>query len=159
MAVETEQTLQFEILDHNVAAGYVTLILDVWEGNRHDPVTSIDRYIGVWEEDQLEDADGNAKDPEYSKGRSSWDKVRATPHPLLWQVLETIKKADDDALKQKQDQDAVLRERTYSTSQMTRRGLYQAFIDAIPILGQDETNAEAWEAVEAWRMYNAQRHE
>ena len=38
----------FEVVDHNIAAGYVTYIVDLWEGDRNDPATTVTRHIGVW---------------------------------------------------------------------------------------------------------------
>jgi len=155
---------QSEIIDHNIAAGYVTYIVDRWEGDRNDPTVSVTRYIGVWRDDQLEKPDGEAFDPPFwptEKSRYSYRSEPDNPKPLVWQTVETMKEADQELVRFKNDQNNELGEGSrYQYGSAKRRSeLYQEFMDAIDTLAKFPENEEAWKKVERWRNFNARLHE
>lgn len=159
--------VHFDTIDVNIIPDlYVTWIVDIWEGNRNDPATQIDRYIGVWRADVLEDDEGNARDPEFKAGRaddysSSYRISRAIePAPLHWDQIDTPKKADAEARQYRRESEAYADAGAYRYgSERVRAELYQKFMAAIEVLGTDPNNEEAWAAVEAWRMHDATKHE
>jgi len=154
---------QSEIIDHNIAAGYVTYIVDRWEGDRNDPTVGVVRYIGVWRDDQLEKPDGEAFDPPFwpkDKSRYSYRTEPDSPKPLVWQQVEITKEADHELVRFKNDQESELAEGKYRYGSAARRSeLYQKFMDAIDTLAKWPENEEAWKVVDRWRSYNAKLHE
>ena len=160
---EVPDLRQFEIVDHNIAAGYVTYIVDLWDGDRNDPTVSINRYIGTWRGENLEKEDGEAFDPSFwPKDRSRYTyRNRPSPDPLVWERLETVKEADQQLLRFKQDQENQLGDNSrylYGGAQR-RVELYQKFMDAIDVLAKRPDDEEAWKHVTRWRNFNARLHE
>lgn len=154
--------VHFETVDINVIPdSYVTWIVDIWEGDRRDPAVAIGRYIGVWRGEQLEDKEGNAVDPDFSElnGRSYSYERNIKPRPMHWSLLEEVKTADRDAENAKHQHEALMSDGYSYGSETTRKKLYKAFMEAIDVLGDDPNNETAWEAVEAWRSYQAHKHE
>jgi len=154
----------FEIIDHNIAAGYVTYIVDLWEGNRNDPTVNVVRHIGVWLGEVLEKEDGEAFDPSfYPKGSPSryvYKNKPDNPPPLVWETIEVVKKADAELVRFKNDQQSELAEGRYRYGSAQRRAeLYQAFMNAIDYLAKWPEDEHSWKAVDAWRNYNARLHE
>ena len=162
--VAEESTVQYEIIDHNVIPDlYVVYIVDIWDGNRNDPAVGVERYIGVWAWDALENEDGSAKDPsfnEYDGSRYSY-RSRIKPEPLHWDALETVKEADRESQRFKQDSDSAADTERYRYSPGSQRAaqLYKEFLIGIDMLAEDDKNEQAWEMVEKYRQYQAQRHE
>jgi len=164
-AVASEHaTLYHEVVGHEVVADYVVYIVDIWMGDKNDPAVEVIRHTGVWKGEVLEDDEGNAIDPDFSKCEPKtyryhdWD--GGEPVPLMWDSLETPKKADraarshkDEALKWEDPESYV----GYGSSQ--KKNLYIKFLDAIDVLAEDPENEEAWAAVQAYRDYSAHLHE
>lgn len=159
--------VHYDTVDINIIPDqYVVWIVDIWEGNESDPATQIDRYIGVWRADVLEDDEGNAKDPVFLADRANQYATSyrmhniINPAPLHWDQLETPKKADEDARRYRQESEQYADEKAYRYgSERVRATLYQQFMAAIEVLGQDPSNEEAWQKVEEWRMHDATKHE
>jgi len=152
---------QFEIVDHNIAVGYVTYIVDMWDGDKADPTVSVVRRIGVWRGEQLEKEDGEAFDPDFWGDRTRYSyRIEPNPKPLVFEILETVKEADKELVRFKNDQEGELGQGKYRYGAAQRRAeLYQAFMDAIDTLAKWPENEAAWKAVEKWRNYNARLHE
>lgn len=157
--------VHYDTIDINIIPdSYVTWIVDVWTGNRNDPAVGVTRYIGVWRGEDLEDAEGNAIDPDFSQlseRRYSWDR-QIKPHPLHWHALETVKESEGDARSFKNDVESMSpdnRSYTYNSKLRRKAELYQEFLKAIDILAASPEDVYAWAAVEAWRQHNAQLHE
>lgn len=159
-----EQQEQYEIQDHNIAAGYVTYIVDLWTGDASDPAVGVERWIGVWHENDLESEELGGFDPDFNRTRYGYRR-EPKPEPLVWEQVEVIKEADDAARRMQRESEQLLDDNDdggYNYQRMKTkpvRDLYQAFIDAIERLAVDDTDEEAWTAVEAWRSHNALRHE
>lgn len=154
---------QYEIIDHNIIPdSYVTYIVDIWEGDRNDPATGVGRYIGVWNGDDLETEEQGAFDPDFTMARSKrkWD-PKPTPEPLHWALLEETKKPDRSAENHRdQEQNLTKKKEGYYQNKQNRAvDLYTAFLDAIDTLAEDDTNEQAWRAVEAWRSRLNDEHE
>jgi hypothetical protein len=173
-AAETKTRVGYEVIDHNIVPDlYVTYIVDVWEGDRSDPATGVTRFIGVWRAEDLETEERGAFDPDftqvtdynyrysYSRGSRSWRKSD-TPEPLVWEVVETTKEADEGAQKMRSEYenmtDPEARAYTYG-AQRIHKDLYVKFLDAVDILAEDPDNEEAWEDVKAFRDNQALKHE
>lgn len=155
---------QAEIIDHNIAAGYVTYIVDRWDGDKDDATVDVVRYIGVWSEGVLEKEDGEAFDPPFWPPRGSYYSYQNKPNdppPLVWEKIETVKAADQELVRFKNDQEGTLHVPSYSYGGAAKRRaeLYQAFLGAIDILAKRPEDQWAWEKVDAWRNYNARLHE
>jgi hypothetical protein len=154
----------YEILDRNVTTDYVTLIVDVWEGDRNDPAVQVERYIGVW---RIEDLDDGASDPNFSevdtthsRYRYSHDDGGVKPAPLAWTVIETTKEADKQARSAKKEaMDWEDPESYVGWGENRKKELYIAFLDAIDTLAEDPTNEQALAAVDAFRSHSALKHE
>lgn len=155
---------QAEIIDHNVAAGYVTYIVDRWDGDKDDPTVAIVRFIGVWKEEDLETEERGAFDPLFwpkDVSRYSYRNEPTDPPALHWHMLESVKEADKELVKFKNDHENMTGESSQFTygSQKKRVDLYREFLDAIDLLAKYPDNEEAWARVERWRNYNARLYE
>lgn len=170
-AADTETKNGFEIIDHNIVPDlYVTYIVDTWEGDRNDPATQINRYIGVWKAEDLESEERGAFDPDfgemldrYGYRRSRYSR-RSTnkdePEPLVWEHLDVTKEADSDARSMRQEYESITDPNGYAYgSQRIHKDLYNAFLDAVDTLAEDPDNEQAWEAVTKFRQYQALKHE
>jgi hypothetical protein len=164
-ATENEVDLkQSKIYDHNITEGYVTYIVDMWEGDEKDPTVGISRYVGVWRAEQLE-VDDVAIDPDF------WGSARMqrytyrnspTPQPLVWELMEEIKTPDKELVKFKRDQEHALHKPSYGSGGAVRRAdLYNEFLRAIDFIAKypNSDNKAQWDAIEAYRGYNARLHE
>lgn len=162
-AEEVADLRQFEIIDHNIAAGYVTYIVDLWDGVRKDPAVSITRYIGVWREEKLEKEDGEAFDPSFWAPKTSRYSYRnnPVPEPLAWERIEVVRAADQELLRFKSEQALELGEGDSYLygSRRNRVELYKKFMDAIDTLANNPDDEAAWQDVEQYRNYNARLHE
>lgn len=164
MSPTTHLMNRHEVVGHEVVASYVVYIVDIWQGDRNDPAVEVIRHTGIWRGSDLEDEDGNAIDPDFSKCKpktyrySDWE--GDGPEPLMWDSLETPKQADREAKGHKEqaikweDPEAYV-----GYSHHTRHRLYIQFLDAIDTLSQDDGDQEAWAAVEAYRQSTALMHE
>lgn len=148
-----ETSVNFDVLDHHVTPGmeYVTLIVDVWRGDRKDPATAVDRYLGLWSGESLENGDGEAVDPSFSQ--HGWKGVVPNPEPLVWECFEHIKTADRTAESHKEQTDRLQKRNDgYGSTHHNRQvDLYEAFLEAIERVAVDDTDEEAWTAITAWR--------
>ena len=161
----TEEKLRAKIVDHEVlqSAGLVTYVIDVWRGDREDPATAVERYLGVWNSDDLVTEDDEAITPTISirtgysyRGGDYGQK----PEAKFWQKLEVIKAADKEAEQFKGHTEHMMNEGGYSYGEMaTQKRKYQAFMRALDVLAIDEGNEEAWAMVEEYREYQALKHE
>jgi hypothetical protein len=161
MIAETEkQGEQYLIIDHNIVPGqYVTYIVDIWSGNLHDPATEIKRYIGLWRAEDLETEEAGAFDPDFSKARGrtvsySYGSWRGgSPEPLVWEEVEVRKTADKSAKDHKKEdkQLTTKKEGFNATSHNKIVDQYQAFLDAVDRVAEDDGDEEAWAAIDAWR--------
>lgn len=160
MSTAEETTTQFEIIDHNITPEYVTYIVDLWVGNRHDPAVGIMRHIGVWHSEDLETEERGAFDPDFAAVHPNRYRSQPKPEPLLWDTLEEVKAAEKDAERFKNEQNAALNTEGYSYNRdKTHDGLYARFLDAVDVLAADGENVEAWLAVDQFRDYSAKKHE
>jgi len=159
-----------DVIDVNIIPDlYVTYIVDVWDGPRHDPATQAERYICVFahESPALQTEDGGAKDPDFGAVAEKWRSRYSDPSgkgddPLVWKHLQDIKVADRESKFFKDQQEKYADPENYRYSygtEKTRAQLYNDFMDAVDTLVTDPDNAVAWEAVEKWRKFNAERHE
>lgn len=159
------QDVQCEVQDKNYAAGYVTYIVDLWQGSATDPAVGITRWLGLWHESVLLDSEFGEPDWAEVFGRGYMREPK--PNPLIWAQVEIVKEADDAArLAARNDEDMMEpvdpdqpQYRYINATKQKQKTLYQAFIAAIDRLAQDDTDAEAWAAIDAWRDYNAKLHE
>jgi hypothetical protein len=164
MTEVAESTVQFEIIDHNVIPDqYIVYIVDLWDGNKNDPAVGVNRYIGVWKWDVLEDEQGDALDPSFASadlGRYSMSRS-IKPEPLHWDHLEVMKAADRESERFKQDSDHASNAEYHRYSPSSKRSaeLYNEFLIGIDMLAKDENNEQAWEMVEKYRTYQAQKNE
>jgi len=154
MSEETEEpTWQYEIIDHNVTPDqeYVTLILDIWMGDRNDLATGIDRYIGVWRGSALETDEGEAINPSFEK--HSWRRYVPEPKPdtLVWEKMESIKEVDRDAQSHQTESAALMSGSYFGYDSGIKEGQYESFLDAIDRLAENYEDESAWEAVNNWR--------
>jgi|SRR6516225_1889895 hypothetical protein len=155
----------FEVVDHNIAAGYVTYIVDLWEGDRNDPATTVTRHIGVWRGESLEKEDGEAFDPDWLDTSSSYSKYRwrpvPKPEPVVWEQIEQVS-GDKEAMKAREDYKNLTtkqEDRYYSTAHNTQVDAYEAFMTAVDRVAEDDTDEAAWKTIEQWRMKHAMKHE
>jgi hypothetical protein len=170
MSTAEDNLTSYEIIDHEIlqSSGLVTYVVDIWDGDRHDPAVSITRYLAVYLGEKLETEDGEAFDPNFGYasdsryGGSSLNKDRAG-EPKIWAQIETIKKADREAENALDDYKRMTGKSnrysygsTYTTGAQT---MYNAFLDAIDRLGTPEETETDWEAVEKWRTYQAHKEE
>lgn len=148
--------MNYEILDHNIVPdSYVTYIVDLWDGERKDPATSVYTYIGVWRGDDLENEEQGAFDPDFSKAEDSYGHIefrRYNPRPLLWKHLDTPTKGNDDA-KQHRDAHERLTEQNGYTPPAWRLGAssYEQFLAAIDTVAENYEDEEAWKIIDSWR--------
>jgi hypothetical protein len=153
-----------DVVGHEVVADYVVYIVDIWIGDRTDPAVEVVRHTGIWRGSDLEDVEGNAFDPDFSKCTPKTyrydDWGGGDPEPLMWDSLEIEKKADprarshkDEALKWEDPEGYV------GYGQNHKKELYIKFLDAIDILADDPENEEAWAMVKDYRDYSAHLHE
>ena len=169
---EEHSKINWDVIDANIIPDlYVTWIVDIWQGHRHDPATTIMRYLGVWRTDQLEKEDGEAVDPDLSGAGGSRSRYGASeydikPRPIHWTRLETIKLGDSEAESYKESQQGYARaaeragENTWQPhGKATKAVMYTAFLDAIDVLASDPTNEAAWAAVDEWRGTTALENE
>lgn len=145
-------------LNYNVVDGdaYLSLVVDVWAGDPEDPATEVSRFFGVW---RRSDLDGEAQDLTISQ--DGWYDYEIKPKPLLWELIETTKEADDRAIKHQQESEHLLtRVEGYDYSGHNRQvDLYEAFLDAIERVAKDENDEEAWEIIERWRSRVSDKYE
>jgi hypothetical protein len=161
MSATEERTHKWEIVDHDVhqMSGLVAYVVDVWEGDKNDPATSITRHYGVWDGDKLETEDGTAFDPDFWPENAYSYRPRPKPEPLVWESLNEVKKADSGARTFKRDQERMLDTGHSYGEAGKQRLLYSTFMNAIDVIAADPDNAEAWAAVDAWRDYRAMQYE
>jgi len=160
-----ESKTQFEIIDTNIVPDlYVTFIIDIWEGDRNDPATEVIRYIGVWRAEDLVNGDGEAHDPDWSEydiaRYSRWHRAKAKP--ICWEQLETVKEADSGAVMMRREYESLTDPEAYvgySHNSLKHKELYVKFLDAIDVLAEDPDNERAWEDVNAFRQFQALKHE
>lgn len=162
-AISEGSDISYETIDVNIVPdAYVTWIVDLWKGKKNDPATEVKRYIGVWRAEQLETEEGEALDPVFKNDRYyGLDHAKSiTPQPMVWVPMETVKAADRDAEKFREQSESAM-----DTSYMgygsvaTRKQKYIAFMDAIDVLATDPENKDAWTAVDAFRQHQALEHE
>lgn len=155
----------FEIQDHNIAAGYVTYIIDIWKGDKNDPAVSINRYIGVWKDDQLEKEDGEAFDPDFAGCKDFSYRSYIEPRPMIWEQMETIKKADASVQNFRREMERAMTKRQrydYRESKyvdVEEKSPFEIFMDAVDRVAVDEGDEEAWAIIEAHRARVAERHD
>jgi hypothetical protein len=157
-----ESTVGWDVIDHNIIPDqYVVYIVDLWDGKKNDPAVSVERYIGVWAADALEDAEGNAIDPDWAgwEPRSYYSKIK--PEAIRWDRLETVKEADRESQRFKQDSDSAAdtEHYRYNPGNQRRAQMYKEFLIAIDMLAKNDKNEQAWEMVQKYRDYQAHRHE
>lgn len=164
VAVSEHNTLHHEVVGHEVVADYVVYIVDIWMGDKSDPAVEVIRHTGIWKGEALEDDEGNAIDPDFSKSQPKTyrydDWGGGEPEPLMWDSLETPKVADkaarshkDEAMKWEDPEGYV----GYGNNR--KKELYIKFLDAIDVLADDPESTTAWADVQAYRDYNAHLHE
>lgn len=148
-----DEATQFEILDHNIAAGYVTYIVDLWEGDRTDPAVGVTRYIGVWDENVLETEERGAFNPDFTSASGSYySGSRMKPPALVWTEIGQTKKQVREAEQFKSQLNNLMNNDRYSYGvAASTKDRFQKFMAAIDKLATDNSDAEAWEAVHAWR--------
>jgi len=159
---------QYEIIDHNIVPDmYVTYIVDLWEGAKNDPATEITRYIICYDHASPAFGEDGDKDPDFGNLEEKWGHRYSEPSgagddPLVFKRLETVKTADREA---KQYKDAIKnytdpeRQRYSYGGEKRRSELYNEFMDAVDVIATDPDNAVAWAAIDAWKKFNAERHE
>ena len=161
----------YEIIDHNVIPDlYVTYIVDLWEGDKTDPATEVSRFIALFAAGELETEEGVAFDPNFeavSPGyRTSYYSKHSprelVPEALVWDTVETIKEADKESLRYKEETERLLKrsESTYSGAKHNAEvDRYQAFLDAIDRLAAGDESEETYTAIDAWRNRLVERYE
>lgn len=155
-----DEATQFEIIDHNIAAGYVRYIVDLWEGDRTDPAVGVTRYIGVWNENVLETEERGAFDPDFTSARGSYYGSRMKPPALVWAEIGETKKQVREAEQFKHQLKSLMNNDRYSYgARQSEKDRFQKFMAAIDKLATDNSDQEAWEAVHAWRERLALAHE
>lgn len=156
-----DEVTQFEILDHNIAAGYVTYIVDLWKGDRTDPAVGVTRYIGVWDENVLETEERGAFNPDFiSASGSYYAASRMKPPAILWSEIAETKKQVREAEQFKSQLKNLMSNDQYSYgARQSEKDRFQKFMSAIDKLATDNSDQEAWEAVHAWRERLALAHE
>lgn len=148
----------FEIQDHNIAAGYVTYIVDIWDGDRDDPAVGVNRYLGVWQESVIMDTEHGQ--PEFDRVDVGWSYAgRLKPPAAVWQVLKEVKESVREAEQHQSEHKGLMSEGYSYGAGATRKSRYQKFMAAIDTLVTDPENEQAWQDIDAWRNVMAMEHE
>lgn len=137
-----------EVIDSHVGGGFITLIVDVWSGDREDITTGIDRFVGVWPENIVSD-DALPDFSQITAGRYGY---KPKPQPKIWEYLCEIKAADEDARLYAKAQEHELANDgryRYGTSAIQAQ-LYRSFLSALDVIAANEEDPEAWKAVDAF---------
>lgn len=139
----------------NPDTDYVTVILDLWKGDRDDPAVGVSRFLALFNISSVPD--------EFKFNHQYYGYRLSDPESaILWEHLGDVKKEDKGARDHQQNDDFMLdenEERWRPPEVVKRKLLYQQFIAAIDVLAVDYENEEAWAAVDAWRGYHATLHE
>lgn len=132
-------------------AGLTTIVVDIWDGDRTDPTVGVKRYMGAFTHDDFEKIKLRKRwgdDYEVMKA----DEVGC----VLWEYVVEVKKVDRDAESMMNDEKSILSD---NWSHRGKKDVYERFLDAIDVLAKDDTDKEAWAAVDAWRGLYANLHE
>ena len=151
------ERLNYEILDHNIAAGYVSYIVEMWNGDDRTALAAeVNQYLFLWdaENEIFTGPDDVALDPDFGQvDRYGEFRPENRAHsPLVSQKIRKVKEADRDALNfEKTQRDKLDPEgyRGYGSSG-TDKDMYVSFMDAIDAVGQNEDDEAAWQKIDAW---------
>jgi hypothetical protein len=137
----------------NPDTDYVTIILDVWKGDRDDPAVEVIRYLSLF---SVEEA------PEvflFNDGYYS-TRLKEAQKPIIWKEIGHQKTAVQEAKQHKGQYEQMTREDRYGYGVVSRdKERYMAFMDAIDALHEDPQDEEAWKKVDSWRSHMATLHE
>jgi len=135
---------QYTMIDQVNVADYITMVIEVYDGDREDPATEIRRYQATYPSNW----DGEIE----LRGSYSLYRPKGS---LGWVDLEVVKEKDHDAESYEYAQGNMLNGDRYYSGSGKGRKLYQAFMEAIDVLSGDDENVDAWAAVDEWRQYQA----
>ena len=136
---------------HIPGTDYVTIVVDVWAGERDDPATEILRYQATY----------NVVDvPEtIALDDDRWGWSVAGP-VITFEQLDAVQKSDTGAKHFRTEYQQMTDPEAYAGWDMrTQKELYTAMLDAIDVLAEDDGNEEAWAAIDAYRGHIAVKHE
>jgi hypothetical protein len=161
----SENRISHEIVDHNIVGDeYVTYIVDLWQGDRNDPSTHVERYIGTWRADALETEERGAFDPDFTFPElSRHDTANISIYyfrsgnvrPLQWDNLETVQKADEDVLQHRRAHEQLTDQNGHVPYAWRMSGVtatYEGFLNAIDRVSENEEDEEAWDIIDNWRL-------
>ena len=145
---------------------YEAVVIELWLGDRSDLATSVDRYMLVYEPEQM------GEHLYIEKSYSGWELALAenasntyrrasqVPGVVLWQIIAEVKKADREAMNHASAEESMLNKEFRRYGYDGRRNeAFEAFLTAIDTLAENYEDESAWAAVDGFRSIYAEQHE
>lgn len=156
--MRNKEEVGWEILSvvPNEGTDYITVILELWQGDRDDPITSVNRYLALF--------DGTTLDGESISDLISFDPdyygFKVKPEPLVWDQFKEVKESDDAARQHSSNEDHLINQANSGWgSNKDKANLFVKFLAAIDVLAESEEDEAAWTDITAWLEYQAHLHE